>query len=48
MADEPCEVLGYVADLQDGRVEQRGTIGFLEAIQRLADQTQQFLTAIGR
>jgi hypothetical protein len=48
MVDSPAEVLAYAADLQDGKADQGGTVVFLSAVQRLADQAQQFLATIGR
>jgi hypothetical protein len=47
LIDEPAEVLGYVADLQDGVVDLPGTKSFIEGINGLMDQGAKFLKSIG-
>lgn len=48
LIDEPTEVLGYVADLQDGIADLPGTRNFIEGINGLMDQGRMFLETVGR
>jgi hypothetical protein len=47
LIDEPSEVLGYVADLQDGIADLPGTRAFIEGINGLMDEGAKFLKSIG-
>ncbi len=42
------EVLGIVDDLQDGRVDEDGTVRFLTEGRGMVDQGRRFLNAVGR